>query len=416
VTSRLLPTWLPIHDCGERTGSGACPQPNAFDSADGLAENEQLSGKPTCTTTSVAPSMSQSDVGSNCGASQRQGDEVVQLRIDSSNAAPTDVELPPVSLVDVVEADSLTFDTGSIGNTDVTPLGAGGSKLIGVSESPLTDSLGVVAGVPPVVGPGFIAATDLAPRVEPIGPEEVGTKLASGLDCSTARAELLSWTDSGFSFPARGGQLDAQTREATLDGSEREVQDVGHISNVSSHPVARDDLLVAVKHATSLREGTDKEQTESAPERTLTNGYWDDYWSVPRRGLVPECSRGRCDQQAEAGRKLCYYDGKRADGLIAEVDADSRRTPRTVKFYAAKDEGPRRPVGMPPKHPYATWFDGQPHTLTAGVDFGTENTCGGSVQSTRKLIIEAAKRRGYAVTIRQQQLTLVLTPIAEAVA
>lgn len=34
--SRVLPAWRPIHDCGQRTGSGACPQPNAFDRPDGV--------------------------------------------------------------------------------------------------------------------------------------------------------------------------------------------------------------------------------------------------------------------------------------------------------------------------------------------------------------------------------------------
>lgn len=33
--SRVLPSWRPIHDCGQRTLSGACPQPNAFDDPKG---------------------------------------------------------------------------------------------------------------------------------------------------------------------------------------------------------------------------------------------------------------------------------------------------------------------------------------------------------------------------------------------
>lgn len=34
--SRVLPTWHPIHNCGQRILSGACAQPNTFDRADGL--------------------------------------------------------------------------------------------------------------------------------------------------------------------------------------------------------------------------------------------------------------------------------------------------------------------------------------------------------------------------------------------
>lgn len=120
---------------------------------------------------------------------------------------------------------------------------------------------------------------------------------------------------------------------------------------------------------------------------------------------------------------LGYYCGKRKDGLIGENGAESRRNPRTVTLYDSKPVGYSRAIpggmksaGRPEKYPYSQWFDDQPHTLTAGVDFGHDTMTAHGIQAFRKVVIDAALKRRYDVTVSALGSIVTLTPRTQAVA
>lgn len=77
------------------------------------------------------------------------------------------------------------------------------------------------------------------------------------------------------------------------------------------------------------------------------------------------CKWPGCEQTASnRPDRYCFYHGKLVDLPGILNGADSRMT-----FHRGPGnhhEGPR------PRYDYGTWFDGQPHTLTQGVDFAAE--------------------------------------------
>jgi hypothetical protein len=106
-----------------------------------------------------------------------------------------------------------------------------------------------------------------------------------------------------------------------------------------------------------------------------------------------------------------------------ENGAESRRNPRTVTLYDSKPVGYSRAIpggmkstGRPEKYPYGQWFDGQPHMLTAGVDFGHDTMTAHGIQAFRKVVIDAAMKRRYDVTVSALGATVTVTPRAQAVA
>jgi hypothetical protein len=120
---------------------------------------------------------------------------------------------------------------------------------------------------------------------------------------------------------------------------------------------------------------------------------------------------------------LGYYCGKHKDGLIGENGAESRRNPRKVTLYDSTPVGYSRAIpggmksaGRPEKYPYSQWFDGQPHTLTAGVEFGHETMTAHSIQAFRRVVVDAAMKRRYDVAVSAHGRIVTITPRAQAVA
>lgn len=114
-----------------------------------------------------------------------------------------------------------------------------------------------------------------------------------------------------------------------------------------------------------------------------------------------------------------YYCGKRKDGLIGENGAESRRNGRPVTLYHSTAVGFSRAIpggkkssGRPEKYPYSQWFDGQPHTLTAGIDFGHDAMTAHSIQAFRRVVVDAAMKRCYDVRVSALGSVVTITPRA----